>query len=98
MDYDKAIAYVCNTLKFEDLELGSIRQLGWVVEELRRAKLEEVRQNDNQQAKVATCRWTETEECWESQCGQSFVFIADGPTENKMVFCPYCGGKLTTVG
>jgi DNA-directed RNA polymerase subunit RPC12/RpoP len=51
-----------------------------------------------QQAKVSTCCWTETEECWETQCGHSFVFTADGPTENGMVFCPYCGGKLTTIG
>jgi uncharacterized Zn-finger protein len=54
--------------------------------------------NTIQQAKVATCCWTETEECWETQCGHSFVFTADGPTENGMVFCPYCGGKLTTIG
>jgi hypothetical protein len=44
-----------------------------------------------------TCLWKESEnfdECfWDTACGHSFVFIEGGPEENKMTFCPYCGGK-----
>ena len=31
---------------------------------------------------------------WETQCGEMFEFVTDGPVENKFKFCPYCGGEL----
>jgi hypothetical protein len=44
------------------------------------------------------CHWTpmfnDQEGAWETQCGDAF-WINDGtPEENKMSFCPYCGGAL----
>jgi hypothetical protein len=47
-----------------------------------------------------TCTWKpdsvgyEWGNCWESQCGLSWSFIDDGPAENNMNFCPFCGGRL----
>ena len=39
--------------------------------------------------------WHLTEDhIWQSGCGQSFVFCADGPKENSFRHCPYCGGAL----
>ena len=44
----------------------------------------------------AVCQWTydECSDCWESACGNAFVFAAGGPVENEMAWCPYCGKKL----
>lgn len=44
---------------------------------------------------VATCSWNEDAGgFWETSCGEAFVFTADGPVENGMRFCPYCGRSL----
>jgi hypothetical protein len=45
------------------------------------------------------CTWTgdrDPDFCdgWDTGCGEKFVFIEGGPTENDMRFCPYCGGGL----
>lgn len=41
------------------------------------------------------CLWHLTEDhIWQSGCGESFVFCADGPKENSFRHCPYCGGAL----
>lgn len=38
------------------------------------------------------CAWTESGDGpWESACGAVWEFIADGPIENQMRFCPRCG-------
>ena len=43
-----------------------------------------------------TCDWTPDDDgIYETTCGHSFVFTDDGPVENKMVFCCYCGARLT---
>jgi hypothetical protein len=34
---------------------------------------------------------------WETQCGNAFQFNDGGPTENKALFCCYCGGVLREV-
>jgi hypothetical protein len=31
---------------------------------------------------------------WDTACGEKFTFIDSGPEDNKMRFCPYCGGAL----
>jgi hypothetical protein len=31
---------------------------------------------------------------WDTDCGEKFVFIEAGPTENGMKFCCYCGKPL----
>ncbi|WP_321829528.1 hypothetical protein [Burkholderia cenocepacia] len=33
---------------------------------------------------------------WESSCGEMWSFVDGGPTENRMLFCHRCGGKLKT--
>ena len=41
------------------------------------------------------CKWLlEEDTCWESQCGQSFIFNDKGPVQNGFKYCPYCGGKM----
>jgi hypothetical protein len=44
------------------------------------------------------CVWTwsaDEETVWSTECGEMFQFENDcTPTENKMKFCCYCGGKL----
>lgn len=40
---------------------------------------------------MTTCAWTNDGEKWDTACGQSFCFINDGPYENNMKFCCYCG-------
>jgi len=32
---------------------------------------------------------------WQTDCGQIFCFIEDGPKENEMKYCCYCGKTLT---
>ena len=45
---------------------------------------------------TAPCIWRPTweDDSYETSCGEKFVFTCDGPTENGMRFCPYCGKKL----
>ena len=43
------------------------------------------------------CEWTQEDvDCneWLASCGYQWVFEADGPKQNRMNFCPSCGGKL----
>jgi hypothetical protein len=46
------------------------------------------------------CLWTEEPDypgtAFSTQCGQIHCFEAGGPTENKYLFCQYCGRRLTT--
>ena len=43
----------------------------------------------------ARCEWTPDDDgTWNTGCGNSLVFIAQGPAENNFKFCPYCGGSL----
>ena len=46
-----------------------------------------------------TCAWTldDYQGCWDTACGESFVFEDDGPLKNGARFCLYCGGALTEV-
>lgn len=41
------------------------------------------------------CTWQSDEDGnWHTECGEIFVIIDGTPTENKMRYCPYCGGGL----
>lgn len=41
------------------------------------------------------CVWSEDEDGnWETECGQMFNWIEDGPTENGARFCLHCGKAL----
>lgn len=41
------------------------------------------------------CWWLE-DDCgtWDTACGHSFEFTADGPHENTFKFCCFCGNPL----
>lgn len=61
-----------------------------------RARLE--RAEAASQRDEATCEWTPDNDpdwnTWSSQCGKTWVFEEDGPAENDMRFCPFCGRLL----
>lgn len=42
------------------------------------------------------CKWTAESnfDWWDSECGNTFVFIDGGPADNDFLFCPYCGGSI----
>lgn len=41
------------------------------------------------------CRWRQDNNgIWETSCGNAFEFNANGPKENRMRFCCYCGKLL----
>lgn len=47
---------------------------------------------------IHPCEWAEDDEgAWDTQCGERFIFSADGPTENGMHYCCYCGRPLVEV-
>jgi hypothetical protein len=42
------------------------------------------------------CRWTENADgVWVTDCGHMFELTDGTPSDNKLVFCAYCGRKLT---
>lgn len=47
------------------------------------------------------CEWTQFQDdeegAWYTDCSNIFQLIADGPAENGMQYCPYCGKKLQQV-
>ena len=48
-----------------------------------------------------TCQWAIDDvggdSVYETQCGHVFEFTTDGPKENGIGFCGYCGGRLVEV-
>lgn len=46
------------------------------------------------------CHWSGDEftSDWYGDCGIEFTFIDGTPTENEMIYCPKCGGKLIDDG
>ena len=41
------------------------------------------------------CKWSPDDDgIYHSDCGEEFVFTDDGPTQNHMAFCCYCGRTL----
>lgn len=44
------------------------------------------------------CTWEYDgyEDYWVTECGEIFVFDADGPVENGMTYCPFCGDRIYT--
>lgn len=42
-----------------------------------------------------TCKWTwNMHDYWETECGEAYCFLADGPIENHYRFCPGCGASI----
>lgn len=57
-------------------------------------------QENNMSAKI--CKWTcisepNGERVYETACGDTHIFIAGGPAENKHAYCPYCGKLIACV-
>ncbi|MBN3853798.1 hypothetical protein G3N59_10440 [Paraburkholderia sp. Ac-20340] len=44
------------------------------------------------------CKWTYDLDgeggFWDTECGEAFCFMTDGPKQNNFAWCCYCGGKL----
>ena len=40
------------------------------------------------------CRWTETDEAWETDCGKMYSIESGTPAENGMVYCTFCSRKI----
>ena len=50
--------------------------------------------------KPKTCEWKLSNydyNLWVGKCGAEWTLIDGTPTENKMNFCPQCGGKLIDI-
>ncbi|EHQ88258.1 hypothetical protein [Desulfosporosinus youngiae] len=49
--------------------------------------------------KERTCEWSEDDEGnWScSKCTAVVIFAEDGPSENRMSFCPECGRKIINI-
>lgn len=44
------------------------------------------------------CVWREDEDGnWDTRCGEKFILMEGTPKDNRMNYCPYCGGELSEV-
>ena len=43
------------------------------------------------------CIWRETDEAWETSCGDLFTINDGTPAENNMNYCHKCGKRLVAV-
>ena len=49
---------------------------------------------------VKECTWTGGNKCddepdtWDTECGQRFSTVEGDIAENRIVYCPFCGGKI----
>lgn len=41
-----------------------------------------------------TWRYDDSDDYYETNCGQAFTFIDGGPKLNRFRFCPYCGKPI----
>ena len=50
-------------------------------------------------AEKKPCEWNrlDGDECYETDCGQMWVFTAGNVEENGMIYCHHCGGKVIDV-
>jgi len=45
-----------------------------------------------------SCKWrVDDNGVYNTECGEAFEFLADGPKENNAQFCIYCGNKIVDV-
>lgn len=52
---------------------------------------------DKQQDPMKYCEWAQADDdsdVWETTCGHAFCFNDDGPIENCLRYCGYCGWPL----
>ena len=45
---------------------------------------------------LSGCQWKsdDIDGGWDTECGEKFCFMADGPKENGYRFCPHCGKPI----
>lgn len=71
---------------------GSSLEVEVVLVSWLRAEVDRICPEDD---KLPACTWTEDENgCWWTGCGQAHELSNDGPSENSMRFCCYCGRPL----
>ena len=53
-----------------------------------------------QAIKSGVCIWSQDEagDMWSADCGDAWTFVDDGPLENNVRFCPFCGRKVVANG
>lgn len=58
----------------------------------------EVGMSRRKKKKGESCDWTydSTDDVWDTECGHKWQFNSDGPKENEVRFCPFCGARLRT--
>ena len=49
------------------------------------------------EADVELCAWSpnDNDGCYDTSCGEKFIFMHDGPEQNDFRFCPFCGKNIT---
>ena len=45
---------------------------------------------------ITNCTWTQDDldDSWDTSCGEKYTIMEGTPVENKMAYCPFCGGKI----
>ena len=73
----------------------------------RRAEAQASNYLEERQAHAATraeadrageCQWVPSDGGWKTSCGHMYIFETGGPTENRVVYCCYCGKRLAEGG
>ncbi len=65
--------------------------------ELRDKEIERLKEENTEEGR---CTWGQEdqydadENAWDTDCGESFYFMFDGPVANRFKACPYCGKKI----
>ncbi len=44
------------------------------------------------------CVWVKKGELYTTECKHTFGFVEGPPRQNGLIFCPYCGQVIYTVG
>ena len=45
---------------------------------------------------ICTWKYDDSNDYWETSCGNTFVLLDGTPNDNNMKFCCYCGGQIVT--
>lgn len=105
MDYKECARIAGEECKKAQAELITLkRDVAFVGDELDRYRAI-VCEKDEEIAALKdkhVCVWIVSREfetdVWETGCDNAYEFTNDGPKENRMKFCPYCGGALIVEG
>ena len=45
---------------------------------------------------ICTWKYDDSDDCWETSCGNTFILLDGSPEDNGMKYCCYCGLRLST--